>query len=144
MIQRKQSIWLLIAALLGAGVFVFDIYRYHTMENGADVLKHIQVGNHYPSLLIAIVMTVLPLITIFMYGNRKRQIRMTFAALLAFISFTTISLMRVRHPDFPPIPSTETYWIGAVLPSAAAIFLVMAMLAIRKDEKLVRSVDRLR
>lgn len=36
------------------------------------------------------------------------------------------------------------YGIGSVLPVAAIILLIIAISGIRKDEKLVRSVDRLR
>ena len=142
MIQRKQSLWLLIAALLNAGVFYFGVYRYHIMENGVDTLKEVRVNDHFPSLLIALVMAILPLITIFMFGNRKRQIAMSFVSILAVCSFVTIALSRTRNLN--ALPSSESYWVGAVLPVAAVVFLFMAIIGIRKDEKLVRSVDRLR
>ncbi len=142
MIQRKQSLWLLIAALLNAGVLYFGVYRYHIMENGVDTLKEVRVNDHFPSLLIALVMAILPLITIFMFGNRKRQIAMSFVSILAVCSFIAIALQRTRNLN--ALPSSESYWVGAVLPVAAVVFLFMAIMGIRKDEKLVRSVDRLR
>lgn len=142
MIQRKQSLWLLIAALLNAGVFYFGVYRYRIMENGVDTLKEVRVNDHFPSLLIALVMAILPLITIFMFGNRKRQIAMSFVSILAVCSFIAIALQRTRNLN--ALPSSESYWVGAVLPVAAVVFLFMAIMGIRKDEKLVRSVDRLR
>ncbi len=142
MIQRKQSLWLLIAALLNAGVLYFGVYRYHIMENGVDTLKEVRVNDHFPSLLIALVMAILPLITIFMFGNRKRQIAMSFLSILAVCSFVTIALSRTRNLN--ALPSSESYWVGALLPVAAVVFLFMAIIGIRKDEKLVRSVDRLR
>ncbi len=142
MIQRKQSLWLLIAAFLNAGVFMFGVYRYHIMENGVDTMKEVRVNDHFPSLLIALVMTVLPLVTIFMFRNRKRQITMSFVSILSVCSFVTIALSRTRN--LGALPSSESYWVGAVLPVASLVFLFMAVIGIRKDEKLVRSVDRLR
>lgn len=142
MIQRKQSLWLFIAALLNACVFFFGIYRYHIMENGMDTLKEIRVNDHFPSLLLALVITVLPLATIFMFGNRKRQATMTFVSILGVCSFITIALARTRN--LGALPSSESYWLGAVLPVASLVFLFLAIAGIRKDEKLVRSVDRLR
>ena len=145
MLQRKQSLWLLIAALLNAGVFYFDLYRYHVSENNVDTVKMLRVSDHYPSLLIALVMTLLPLVTIFMYSNRKRQIAMTLISILAIGSFITMALNRATGiSKMIPAPTNESYWIGAVLPVIAIVFLLLAMLGIRRDEKLVKSVDRLR
>ena len=142
MIQRKQSLYLFIAALLNAGVFYFDLYKTHTMVNGADTLGQLRVSDHYPSLLLALVMTLLPFITIFMFGNRKRQMRMSFVSILAVISFITLTLSRVTR--ITPPPSSGSYWIGAVLPVIAVVFLFLAILGIRRDENLVKSMDRLR
>lgn len=145
MIQRKQSLWLFIAALLNAGVFYFDFYRYHVIENGVDTQKALRVSDHYPSLLIALVMTLLPLVTIFMYAKRKRQVSMTFVSILSIGSFITLALNRVTGiSKMVPAPTNESYWIGAVLPVVAIVFLVLAMIGIRRDEQLVKSVDRLR
>ena len=142
MIQRKQSLWLLIAALLNVCVFFFGIYRYHIMENGIDTLKEIRVNDHLPSLLLALVMTILPFVTIFMFGNRKRQVSMSFVSILTVCSFIGIALGRTR--DLGALSSSESYWLGTILPIASLVFLFMAIMGIRKDEKLVRSVDRLR
>ncbi len=145
MIQRKQSIWLLLVALLNAGVFYFDLYHMHTMVNGVDTLGQLRVADHYPSLIIAVVITLLPLVTIFMYGNRKQQMRMIAYSLVAESAFITLVLTRVTRLEKLPVPpSSGSYWIGAVLPIVAVIFLIMAMLGVRKDDKLVKSMDRLR
>ena len=153
MIQRKQSIWLLIAALLNASVLFCDLYRMqivtHSMVNGTDTVVNttgqLRVGDHFPSLLIVLVMSILPLVTIFMFRNRKQQIRLTAMALLATASFITMSLARVTNlAKQVPAPTSGNYWLGAIFPVIALVFLVMAIFGIRKDEKLVRSVDRLR
>ena len=145
MIQRKQTLWLFIAALLNAGVFYFDLYRAHTVTNGADIVTPLRVADHYPSLLIALVMTALPFIKIFMFTNRKRQMRMSFAGILAIISLVTLLLFRVTNSGkLTPPPTSGNYWIGAVLPVIALVFMIMAISGIRRDDKLVKSVDRLR
>ncbi len=145
MIQRKQSIFLLLAALLNAGVFYFDLYRTHTIINGADTLGQLRVSDHYPSLLVALVITIVPLVTIFMYGNRKRQMAMSFATIIALLSFISLLLARVGNlgKTVPP-PSSGSYWIGAVLPVISLVLVLLAIFGIRKDEKLVKSMDRLR
>ena len=146
MIQRKQSIWLLLAALLSAGVFYFDLYRVHTQVNGVDTMTALRVSDHFPSLLIALVMCIVPLIAIFMFSNRKLQTRLTTVAIVADLSFIGMVLGRVsKMSDMAGIqPAQSTYWVGSVLPVVAIVFLIVAIVGIRKDEKLVKSVDRLR
>lgn len=39
---------------------------------------------------------------------------------------------------------TTSYEVGSVFPIVALVFLVLALRGIRKDEKLIRSADRLR
>ncbi len=142
MIQRKQSIWLLIAALLNAGVFYFDLYRYHIIANGIDTPAQIRVSDHFPTLLIALVMTLLPVVTIFMFRNRKRQITMSVFSIIAATGFITMALQRTKNLN--AVPASDSYWVGSVLPVVAIVFLFMAILGIRKDDKLVKSTDRLR
>ena len=145
MIQRKQSIWLFIAALMGAGVFYFGLYQYHVIENGVDTVKMLRVNDHFPSMLNAVVISLLPLVTIFMFGNRKRQATMAFVNVLTLCSFIPMMLSRVNTLNkMVPPPSNGSYWIGAVLPVIALVFTILAIFNIRKDEKLVKSMDRLR
>ena len=63
-------------------------------------------------------------------------------SILAVISFVTLTLARVGR--IAPPPSSGTYWIGSILPAMAFVFIIMAIFGIRRDEKLVKSVDRLR
>lgn len=145
MIQRKQSLWLFLASLLSAGVLFFDLYRAEIKTGDITESKVLRVADHYPSLLIALVMIALPLVTIFMFRNRKRQLRLTAIALVSVAAFQSIMLSRVTGLGslVPPVTG-GTYWIGAILPVFSLVFLVLALIGIRKDEKLVRSVDRLR
>jgi FtsH-binding integral membrane protein len=145
MLQRKQSIWLFIAALLNAGVFYFALYTYHVSENGVDTIKELRVNDHFPSVLLTLVITILPLVTIFMYKKRRRQITMSTISILAIASFVTMTLTRVTYLGKTlPRPTNDSYWIGSLLPVIAMAFVFMAILGIRRDDKLVRSVDRLR
>lgn len=145
MIQRKQSIWLLLAALCSAGVFLFPLYKGEI--KAGDVLqgKALMVPEHFPFVLIAAVMSVLPLVTIFMFRDRKRQVRMSAMGIVANLSFISLMLVTVTRLQSatPPVLS-GSYGVGSVIPVMSIILLVMAILGIRGDEKLVRSVDRLR
>lgn len=146
MIQRIQSLWLLLAALCNAGLFYFDFYRADLLTNGVTAVTHLRVNDHYPSLLIALVITILPLVTIFMFKQRKRQRLMAVLSLVFTVGFISSIIMRVGNFTNNMASGTgiSSYWIGAVLPVIAIIFLIMAIRGINKDEKLVKSTDRLR
>jgi hypothetical protein len=145
MIQRIQSVWLLIAALLTAGLFGFDMYHAHTLVNGVDTLVEIRVNNDYLQLLLALIITLLPFAAIFMFKNRKRQqnlIMLTLVLTLGFLAYMVIKVTNLNNQV--PQPTKGSYWIGAVLPVISMVFLIMANNGIKKDEKLVKSLDRLR
>ena len=143
MIQRKQSVYLFLAAILNAGVFYFDLYQYHITDAGPMI--PVRVNDHFPSLLIALFITLLPMVTIFLFNNRKRQIRISLFSLLGVIAFIAIMLCRVQGlSKLIPPPQSGSYWIGAVLPVISLVFIFLAIIGIRKDDKLVKSVDRLR
>jgi hypothetical protein len=79
---------------------------------------------------------VLSIIVIFLYKNRSLQIKLC-CGILVLLIFSYITLF---------LPGTKAA-IGkwpAVFPFVAGIFDILAICAIRKDEKLVRSLDRLR
>ncbi len=141
MLQRKQSIWLLLAALLNACLFIVPFYRWH---EAPDTAWHdLRLNSFFPAFLVAIVITLLPLVAIFMFRKRKQQMAMCMVSLLSIITFTSMMLAKVT--SLVPANATDgTYWIGAALPALSFVFIVLAMLGIRKDDKLVQSMDRLR
>ena len=145
MIQRKQSLWLLLAALVNAGLFYFALYKSDIIQNGITVVQNVRVNDHYPSLIVALVITLIPAIAIFMYKSRTKQRNMALFAVVANIGFIASTLMRVSNlNNGTSAPVNGTYWIGSVLPIISVVFLFMAISGIRKDEKLVKSLDRLR
>jgi len=142
MIQRIQSVWLLLAALTSGALFISPLYRYDT-AGGEQLL---QTTGFYPLLIIAAIMTLLPLAAIFMYKERKRQRGMVIGALFACLGFLGVMWMKTSNIQKEiPAPTGGQYAIpGALLPAVAIIFLMLAIRGINKDEKLVRSMDRLR
>ncbi len=145
MIQRKQTLWLLLAALFSAGVFYFPLYRGYVNVNGTDTLTYLETGKKLFLVLMAVVMVALPILAIAMFKNRKRQIRLATMAGVANIAFIAAAMMQVT----PFLEETkgianDSYWIGMVLPFISIIFLILSFMGIRRDEKLVRSTDRLR
>ncbi|OIQ93212.1 hypothetical protein GALL_248270 [mine drainage metagenome] len=80
------------------------------------------------------------LIAIFMFKDRKLQLKMIVIALT--LSLGTIALYFWQKQSF--IPEESSITLTAIIPVAIPVFLLMAGRHIWKDEKLVKSVDRLR
>ena len=146
MIQRIQTIWLFLAALMGAGLFMFDLYAGNKMVDGVTVKESINALNNYALLLIAVVVTILPLIAIFMFKSRKRQKMMSIMSIVANIGFIALTIMLVGNftNENATTVSDGGYRAGAVMPVLAIVFLIFAIRGINKDQKLIKSLDRLR
>ena len=145
MIQRIQSVWLLLAGIINALLFYFCLFKAHELINNVDTITYVRINDRFPLMMLALACIVLPIATIFNFKKRKQQRTMVFFCLLANISFITTALMQVgNYTNKTPVPTNGSYGAGIVLPVIAIIFLIMAIRGINKDEKLVRAADRLR
>ena len=91
-------------------------------------------------LLVTVILIAGTLINIFNFKVRKKQLWITIG--LLFLSLLNILLYWWKS-GVPPFESGN-YSLGALLSLAIPVCLIMAALGIRKDEKLVKSTDRLR
>lgn len=141
MIQRIQSIWLFLAALMAAGLLYFKLYTYNSPKG----IEEVYVSSGLGFLVLAIILIILPLVALFMFKNRKRQKGLAILNIIAAIGFIAATVMRVTSvKNDAPLSNSTSYGIGAVLPVAIIVFTALAINDIRKDEKLVKSLDRLR
>ncbi len=153
MIQRKQTLYLLIAIIVTVvclcmqiGSFKFgeiEVARVYNLWYTDPLGKH-----HYdtwPLMAVLLPTAALAAYTIFIYNNRKVQaVFCILNALLVvgwyacyFVVSQTVGDKSWGVVDFMPT------W-QAALPAVAFIFYLLAAAAIRADEKLVRSMDRIR
>lgn len=135
MIQRIQTVWLLVAGLLAAGTFELPFYKG---TNGA-VTTPITAGNS--SFLICVAAGLLALIgfaTIFLFKNRSLQSRLCILGIVV-----SIGLLILENEALSKYAS-GSWGAGIALPILTIIALILAMRGIRKDQKLVKSLDRLR
>ena len=136
MLQRIQTIYLFIAAGISAGlIFVFDLWI--TIEGVSFFAKDeiLYLGLFCGSALLS-------LIAIFMFKNRKSQFVM--GRLNIILNFILLGLFVYRSLNLSGETTVSEKGIGILLPIFSIVFLVLANKAIKKDEELVKSVDRLR
>ena len=137
MIQRIQTIYLLIVAGISAGL-TFLVNLWVTIEEVVVFAKDEIV---YFSMFM--VSAILALIAIFMFKNRKFQF--VLGRLNIILNFILLGLFVYRSLSISGETSdVSEKGIGILLPIFSIVFLVLANKAIKKDEDLVKSVDRLR
>jgi hypothetical protein len=144
MLQRIQTIFLALAA--GASFGSMGMPFATTPEAAeasmlfADAAFTVQ--DHIALLALFAVGGALAVASIVLFKNRALQMRLSllsFFALLAGSAFGIVLFVMDRQTA-----AGTSIALGAFLPLAALILLLLAYRFIKKDEKLVRSMDRLR
>jgi hypothetical protein len=153
MIQRIQTLYLLIAFALGI-VFLFSPLASFSI---ADLVVELNVMDFsqitdmsqgmfvdtMPLIVIVLAFVVLLAVSILMYKNRALQIKMVG---FGFLLNTVIIILGFWYTDTmaDKVNTQPDYEYGAIIPVISLIFLFLAMRSIRKDTKLIKSMDRLR
>jgi glucan phosphoethanolaminetransferase (alkaline phosphatase superfamily) len=100
-----------------------------------------------PALFAVLILLILmPLIAIFLFKKRKLQLRIGSSAMLSYTIFVFVLAASVNESMklAPETGSQGNYNWGLALPFVGVILLFLANRAIKKDEALIRSADRLR
>ncbi|MEX0724226.1 MAG: DUF4293 family protein [Gracilimonas sp.] len=135
MIQRIQTVFLILAILLNLAVYFTPIYE----KAMNDPQQWIGIGMA-SSLLIAMVLNV---VCIFLYNNRRNQIVwVKRAALIQVIGFGFCVGVLFSLGGIGTYLWDEALGTGLVF--FGLIFQILTMRYIRKDDELVRSMDRIR
>jgi len=163
MIQRIQSLWLLLASLsvcllfffpvanfvpdlesANAHAVIFDFYA-HNIKYAAESME----SNLYAPLakytVIAVVLVCIltPFISIFMHKNRPRQVQLS--RLTVLLNAVLLVAFFLLSDSFAEKSHTlVSYGVGVYVPIIPIACLLLAVRFIRKDDKLVRSADRIR
>ena len=133
MIQRIQTIWLLIASAAAFIILKFPFY-YTPQPNALEINGAAQ----YSTLISLAFSACLSFISIFLYGNRMLQLKVTLvnfllSGLIGYFIYTIVK----ANPG------------GGFTLASASLFLIpvlqlVAFYKIYQDEKLVKSADRIR
>jgi len=91
-------------------------------------------------LVITVIIILGLLYDIFMFKARKKQVWI----IIGLIVLSLLNIFLYWNASQPPHFVEGNYGMGALLSLAIPVFLFMAARGIRKDEKLVKSADRLR
>ena len=136
MIQRIQSLWLLLASACAFATFKFSYYSGN--KAGDTVLHELNATENLLLMITTIAVGGLALFNIFLYKKRTLQLRL--CVLGIFLEAVLIFLYYREVKTF----TQGTYSLTAILHSIIVLSFFLAARAINKDEKLVKDSDRLR
>lgn len=136
MIQRIQTLYLFIVAIL-TGVMPIWFYLWKDAE-GNEVFAR---NDWYISIALYS-STFLAIVAIALFKNRKNQFVVNRLNIILELFLLGFFVYRSLNLSGETLVSEKG--IGMLLPVISIVFLVIANKAIKKDEDLVKSVDRLR
>jgi hypothetical protein len=157
MIQRIQTLLLFLAFVALLLMFFFPIATFLSEENFVcfklyvtDLIDETNANEQLYNVWFMVPMMALIIITgfvsflgIFYFKKRPFQIKITGFAILMNIALIVLIFFYADKisGDFGAV---ATYKLASVFPLISLLLLIFANRAIRRDEKLVRSMDRLR
>jgi hypothetical protein len=163
MLQRIQSIYLFTAVLCGAALFLsaFNTFNFQQLEFNFSLFGLHQIKGEpnlnytapaYTLMLICCAFIVVNSFTIFSFNNRKKQMKLAGLGILIIAGFSVAEFFFAKHHQskIAEILNVEiskieiNYGIGTLMPILALVMNILAIRAIKKDEELVRSADRIR
>lgn len=157
MIQRIQSIWLFLSGLVLLALFIFPYVNYVDLVglgrrifvsgiySFANNIAERQ-ETYYLQMIYTILLSVFPIFIIFKYANRKLQLRLIYLQIVLVI-FLTVWMYISASNALSPISqyvNAGNMGVGFFIPPISILLLGLAISGIRKDEKLIKSADRLR
>jgi len=151
MIQRIQSLYLFLAAVALGLIFFFPLAN---LSNSQDIIIFNVTGFSkfsilekiptWPLMVITLLSLLITIIVIGLFKKRPLQIKLIRIALMLNLGFIALTYFVYGDHLANQIKMQVNYDMGSVFPLVALIFHVLAMYAINKDERLIKSIDRIR
>ncbi len=160
MIQRIQTVYLALTALCGLLLFFFPVLTlvpvagvaevsvYHLTVLGVKVITNgteVNLMRFWPLVVLNVIIIAFTVFTLLQYKKRLKQIQFSHILLLLLLLQLVLLIFDAEKiSDIAGEGYMFTFGVYSVLPVLHLIFTCLATGAIRKDEALVRSADRLR
>jgi hypothetical protein len=155
MIQRIQTVYLLLTTILAVFFLTGSILIFSSATGDQLIIKltgiytgngHAEIEKIATPIFLSAILLLIPftsLITIFLYKNRKLQIKLNLILLILILVLVLLILIHVfaLSSDFRMNLSPD---LKMILPLFMLISSVLSYSAIKKDDELVKSYDRLR
>lgn len=145
MLQRIQSIFLL---LTGGAFFSLFAVEFASSNKAAEGIFADQLYNVMDNPILIAMTAIggaLAIITIFLFKNRPLQLRLGYLLIVLSILLPLVAALIMYNEGSLNAPNVDINdGLGIYLPIVALITTILATRFISKDNKLVKSMDRLR
>lgn len=138
MLQRIQSIWLLLAAIFSAVTFRFPFYTGDWLKDEIQSPIDLNAQTTIWLTLLTVLTGVIAFVTIFLYDNRKLQLKLCYLGMFVNVLLLVLYFMEVGNF------TSGTIALWCIFHFAILGCYILAARAIYNDEKLIKSMDRLR
>ncbi len=146
MIQRIQSVFLLLAGAASFGLFGLPFAKTPEAIEGSVIFND-AVYNLNDQIGLAVLFGLaglMAVIGIFLFRNRPLQLKVSLSALILNLGGLVFGIFYLRQNISEQAAKVIKDGLGMYLPVAALLFIFLAYRFIKRDEKLVKSMDRLR
>jgi hypothetical protein len=113
MIQRIQSIWLLLAAVFAAITFRFPFYNGDWLKDTVQAPVNLDATTTPWLTIVTAFVGALAFLTIFFYGNRKTQLRLTYLGILLTVVMLVLYFLELENLVLPYGPSSILPSLGS-------------------------------
>lgn len=144
MIQRIQSIFFFIAAACFGGEFATSFAASSQSASGIFSDQVYNLTDHIGLQIIAGLGVLLAIATIFLFKNRDLQIKLGYgvATLAILLPIVAVLIYSNQMDGLGTIEIQDR--LGLYLPIGMILFALLGVHFVKKDNKLVESMDRLR
>jgi hypothetical protein len=155
MIQRIQSLYLAMTTIfsilfLKGGILTFidksgsliTVTLQGAIKDGNAFNLDIS-GTHITLIILVVLISLLSLVTMFLFRNRKVQLLLSFSGIILSV-LMNLNLFIYSYYISTKFDIDLVYKFKLIFPVLILVFSVLAYLGIRKDDRLIKSYDRLR
>ncbi len=152
MIQRIQSIYLLVATILLGTIFVYPFAELLSSDGQCFIFSFngLSIENEegmylltIPPIILLVITTLISFVSVFLYKKRVIQMRMNSLNIFLMLGYLGLNYYYIQNFS-KQLDGVVSYEITVIFPFVAAVLTYFAIRAIGKDEALIRSMDRIR
>ncbi len=138
MLQRIQSVWLLLAAAFDAVSFRFPFYSGDWLKDQSPLPVDLNASTTIWLSILTVLTGLLAFVTIFLFNNRKLQLKLCYGGIFLTLLLLTVYFLEIGNFSSGNVAIWAIFYFGIL-----GCFILSAR-GIWKDEKLIKSMDRLR
>jgi magnesium-transporting ATPase (P-type) len=140
MIQRQQSLWLLLSTIAAIFSFMFPFVVGGEIigKSTTPTPLHVDAASSFFLLILTGGSLILSTVIIFLFKNRRQQMLLCLSGVLLSVIIIILYIVQMNKLINPVLA------LSCIFPFLIVVGYFMAFRKIRKDEKLVKSLDKLR